>query len=297
MFFKTHTTLWTLYKLFVWILLCLIVSLWVSLYLVKDIIHDYHIHQQQLIESYGELQLPTYWWENSNVWGFKSHWDLSLCSDFFTLNSLQSSMSLPCIPQSVPETQKFPGMKLLWIDATFANDSVDFIDSREYFTHQWAKLYLTQSPWRFPWSWVLRTSSKFIFNNKKILYIFYNERNKIKNYKKDQLIHELKKQFPHLDDVRVHSFFYYKKVMWEDPFNSDLGKIMYYVGDCNLPEHNYCNKELLDDWKYQSFTNDFISSDLDFFFIVPAVPEVVQQDSSRSWWPVRFLQWLFKSSN
>lgn len=281
----------------VYILVSIIIALIIIQIPVRQQIQAAQMEKEALLESYGDIQQSTYWGESSNVWGFKARAKLSLCPDYFILNTLQSSFSLPCIPQNIPEIQKFPDIKLLWIDATFADDSIDFIAAREYFKQQWAKLYLTQSPGRFPGSWVIRTSSKFIFNNKKILYIFYNERKKIEKYKKDQVIQEIKKQFPELDEVRLHSFFYYKKVLSEEPFNSDLWKLMYYIGDCELPEHKFCNTQLVRDGKYQSFTNNLIVSDLDFFFIVPAHSQESNTLFQTSSWPKTFLQWLFKSND
>jgi len=287
----------TFYFASVYLLVCIIIALIVIQIPVKNQLEQLRIENEKIFESYGEITQSTYWWENSDLWWYKARAKLSSCPEFYTLNTLQSSFRLSCLPQSIPQIQKFPDIKLLWIDATFADDSVDFVVAREYFSDQWAKLYLTQSPGRFPGSGVLRTSSKFIFNNKKTLYIFYNERKKIEKYKRDQVIHEIKKQFPHLDDVRVHSFFYYKKVLWEDPFDSDLGRVMYYIGDCELREHTFCNNQLVEDGKYQSFTNTLIDQDLDFFFIVPALQEILQVQNISSWTPGRFLQWLFKSSD
>ena len=294
---ENYSLLHKVYFLSVYLLVSIIIALIVIQIPVGQQIKEAKIKKQELIESYGELQQSSYWWESSNVWWFKARAQLSSCPDYFTLNTLQSSFALACIPQSVPQIQKFPGIKLLSIDATFADDSIDFIDAREYFYNQGAKLYLTQSPGRFPGSWVIRASSKFIFNDKKVLYVFYNERKKIEKYKRDQIIHEIGKHFPDLDEVRLHSFFYYDKVMSEEPFSSDLWKLMYYVGDCELPEHKFCNTQLVSDGKYQSFTHNLIVSDLDFFFIVPAHwndTNILFEKNSR---PNTFLQWLFKSND
>lgn len=264
---------------------------------VRQQIHNARIEKEKIIESYGDLQQSTYWGASSNVWWFQTKAEFTTCPDYFLLNTLESSFLLPCIPQNIPKIQKFPGIKLLWIDATFADDSIDFISSREYFKNEWAKLYLTQSPGRFPGSGVIRASSKFIFNDKKVLYIFYNERKKIEKYRRNQIIYEIKKQFPDLDEVRLHSFFYYKKVLSEEPFDSDLWKLMYYIWDCELPEHKFCNTELVDDGKYQSFSNTLIVPDLDFFFIVPAHGDESNTLFQTNSWPKIFLQWLFKSNN
>lgn len=280
-----------------YLLVCIIIALIIIQVPVRQQIEDIRVKNEEIFESYGQILQSTYWWADSNVWWFKARSNLSDCPDYFTLDTMQSSFALPCIPQTTPQIQKFPWVKVLWIDATFIDDSIDFVDVKRYFNDNGSIFYSTQSSWRFPGSWVVRTSSPFIFWWKKVLYVFYNERKPIAKYKRDAIVRGIENHFPDLDEVRLHSFFYYKKTLESEPFESDLGRLLYYIWDCKLPEHSFCSTELTTDGKYQLFTNDMISEDLDFFFIVPANRQENNILFESSSWPKVFLQWLFKSNN
>ena len=292
-----YSLIYKLYFASVYILVSIIIALIVIQIPLRQQIEEARIEKEKIFESYGQILQSTYWGADSNVWWFKARSKLSDCPDFFTLDTLQSSFALPCIPQTTPQIQKFPWIKILGIDATFVDDNIDFVDVRKYFNDNGSVFYSTQSPGRFPGSGVVRTTSPFIFGWKKILYIFYNERKAIKKYKREAVIKWIKNHFPDLDEVRLHSFFYYRKALWSEPFESDLGRLLYYIWDCKLPEHSFCSNELTTDGKYQLFTQDMVGEDLDFFFIVPANMQQNNMSFETSSWPKVFLQWLFKSSN
>ena len=292
-----QSNIFKLYWSSVWLLMCIIVALIVVQFPLHDSREQMRIENEKVFENFDRVLQSMYWGANSGVWWFRARAQLSYCSEYFLLQTLQSSFALPCLPQSVPKFRKFESMNILGIDATFADDAVDFVDVRRFFINEWVNFYSAQSSGRFPGSWVIRTSSKFIFWGKKTLYIFYNERKWIPRYKRSDVIRQIKNHFPGLDEVQLHSFFYYKKVLWDTPFDSSIGRLMYYIWDCDLPEHDYCENDLTTDGKYKLFTQQMITRDLDFFFIIPA--HWGQSDDTResNGWATNFLQWLFKSPN
>lgn len=294
---NTKTILFKIYFLILWLLGSIIIALIVVLFPLYKSQEQVRIENEKIFENYELALQSRYWWESSDVWGFKSRANLSACYEYFSLDTLQSSFALPCIPQNVPKYRRYEDVNILWIDASFADDNVDFVDIRNFFHEEWANFYAAQSPGRFPGSWVVRTSSKFIFGGKQILYIFYNERKKYPRYKRAAIIEHIKDHFPDLDEVRLHSFFYYKKALADEPFDSDVGRLMYYIWDCELPEHEYCDETLTQDGKYWLFTQKMINWDLDFFFILPAHGNQWNTSFQSDTWPRQFLQWLFKSNN
>jgi len=172
---------------------------------------------------------------------------------------------------------------------------LDFVDIHKFFKDEGANFYATQSPGRFPGSGVIRSSADFIFWDKKTLYVFYNQANPMPKYMREDVVQHINSYFPSLDDVQLHSFFYYKKVLSDETFSSNLWRLLYYIGDCKLPEHTYCKNELKPDWKYTAFTQQMITNDLDFFFILPAHGQESNISFEVTAWPKTFLQWLFKA--
>lgn len=293
---KVGSTTFICYLSLLWFLISIIFALIVVHFSIYESNKSSRVQAEKELAEYKEILSGTYWWDSSRVWWEGDSSAVEFCDEFFTLNTLESSHILPCIPQSAPKTQRYKWVNVLWIDASFADDSVNLVEIGKLFREEWAIFHVTQSPGRFPGSGVIRSNSKFIFWGKKVLFIFYNERKKIQRYKRADIIWHIKKAFPEFDEVKVQTFFHYNKVLREEPFNSDIGRLMYYIWDCELPEHTFCSKELRKDGKYQAFTQQMITPELDFFFILPA-HGYQENNTSTDGWPNRFLQWLFKSTN
>ena len=202
------------------------------------------------------------------------------------INSLSTSLNPHCLVNTVPLAQKYQGLKIVGIDATFATDGIDLNSARSYFSNEWATFYSTRSAWVAPDRGVLRINSDYLFADQKVFYIFYNDKNNIPNYKREQLVGDLTAMFRHLNDIRLHSFSEYRSDLAGRPQDSEIGKLFYYLWDCQYLVHGWCSARLTTAGKYKYFSNAMISDDIDILFVVPAT--MVKR---------KILQWLFKSTN
>jgi hypothetical protein len=184
---------------------------------------------------------------------------------------------IPCYPKGI-NTQKvlslpnYKWLKILWIDATFKDDNIDFSMIKKFFTEQWAIFYWTQSPWRNPWEGVLRIDKKLFFW-KKILFVFYNDKKNIDDATKNWVKKALQWSFTHLDEVRFYSFTDIRDALSLLREDSDIRFIFWFIWDCNLKSHGGCSNKLFSSWKYPLFTQNMITEEIDFLFIVPATKD------------------------
>jgi len=203
------------------------------------------------------------------TWQWKQFPIIKKCPENFMLDSLESSMNTPCIPQSAPHTQKYSWLRMIGIDATFANDAISLSYARDYFTKEWAIFYSTQSAGTAPGKWVLRINSDHLFSDQKVFYIFYNDRKEISSFQRNKMIADLTNLFPHLRDIRLHSFTDFDDAMNKKPSDTAIGRLFYYIGDCQYKVHGGCSAKLTTTGKYRRFTPAMVTDDIDILFAVP----------------------------
>lgn len=232
------------------------------------------------VESTPELAATTYTWE------WKQFPIVQECPENFMINTLSTSLNPDCLVSSVPLAQKYQGLKIIGIDATFATDGIDLVDAKSYFSNEWATFYGTRSPWVAPDRWVLRINSDYLFADQKVFYIFYNDNNNIPSYKREQIVGDLSSMFRHLNDIRLHSFSDYRRDTNGRPQDSEIGKLFYYIWDCQYLVHGWCDAKLSTTGKYKFFSDAMISDDIYILFVVPST--MVKR---------KILQWMFKSTN
>jgi len=249
------------------------IFIWVKFYNTPVYVPETFETLSGALSSSGEVIEPA----KVYTLGGKQYPVLQKCPENFLLNTLRTSLNTPCIPVSAPDILQYKDIKLVWIDATFASDGIDLQRTKEYFESEWAILYGTQSPWVAPDLWVLRINSDYLFADQKVFFIFYNEAGNLKNFERERIISYLTNEFRHLDDIRVHSFETLRADLAGRPQDSEIGRLFYYVWDCQYLVHGWCNAILRETGKFPRFSQAMISDDIDILFVVPSTMQKIKR--------------------
>jgi len=201
--------------------------------------------------------------------GWKQFPILQDCPENFLLNTLKTSLDATCIPTITPDSQLYEDIRILWIDATFASDGIDFVEAKEYFSWEGAEFFGTVSPGVAPNLGVLRINSDYLFADQKVFFIFYNQESRMLVHQRERIISYLTDEFRHLDDIRVHSFEDLRIYLAWRPQDSEIGRLFYYVWDCQYLVHGWCNPKLRTTGKFPDFSQAMIEKDIDILFVVP----------------------------